>query len=64
MNSPFRKPLLERLPRFVVALATAGILALGAFGAHGAQKALPITMLINQSPWFEGFRRLVELYEK
>ena len=64
MNSPVRNLLLERLPRFVVALAAAGILALGAFGAHGAQKVLPITMLINQSPWFDGFQRLVELYEK
>ena len=29
----------------------------GAFPAHGqTPKAAPITMVINQSPWFDGFR--------
>jgi multiple sugar transport system substrate-binding protein len=27
-------------------------------------KVAPITVVINQSPWFESFRRTVELYEK
>ncbi len=29
-----------------------------------AQRASPITMVINQSPWFDGFRQLVEQYQK
>ena len=29
-----------------------------------AAKAAPITMVINQSPWFDGFRQLVEQYQK
>ncbi|MBI3454353.1 MAG: extracellular solute-binding protein [Candidatus Rokubacteria bacterium] len=44
------------------------LLALPAVGGHpevdAVEKVSPITVNINQSPWFEGFRRLVELYEK
>ena len=29
-----------------------------------AAKVAPITIVINQSPWFESFRKTVELYEK
>ena len=29
-----------------------------------AGKTAPITLVINQSPWFDSFRRVVELYEK
>jgi multiple sugar transport system substrate-binding protein len=29
-----------------------------------AQSVAPITVVINQSPWFAGFQRTVELYEK
>ena len=29
-----------------------------------AAKVVPITIVINQSPWFESFRKTVELYEK
>ena len=29
-----------------------------------AQSVAPITIVINQSPWFESFRKTVELYEK
>ena len=29
-----------------------------------APKAAPITMVINQSPWFDGFRQLVEQYQR
>jgi len=32
--------------------------------AVAIEKVEPITVNINQSPWFDGFRRLVELYEK
>ncbi len=32
--------------------------------ARAAEKVAPITVVINQSPWFESFRRVVELYEK
>jgi hypothetical protein len=44
----------------VVALA---VLILGACPAWTAEKVEPITVNINQSPWFDGFRKLVELYE-
>ena len=43
------------------ALALAGRLP-AAFAQPG--KAAPITVVINQSPWFGGFRQLVEQYEK
>src|SRR3954469_21565815 len=29
-----------------------------------AQKVAPITIVINQSPWFAGFSKTVEAYEK
>lgn len=32
--------------------------------AQSTSKAASITMVINQSPWFDGFRRLVEQYQK
>ena len=32
--------------------------------AQATPKAAPITMVINQSPWFDGFRQLVEQYRK
>jgi hypothetical protein len=41
--------------------ATAG---LSAGQPAQAQDAAPITIVINQSPWFEGFRGLVEYYEE
>ena len=47
--------------------AGAGALALAAGGAPAlAQpaKAAPITMVINQSPWFDGFRKLLEQYQQ
>ena len=38
------------------------------FGRSSARKpaarVAPITMVINQSPWFDGFRQLVEQYQK
>jgi len=45
-----------------------GALAATAFGAGGhrarAAVAEPISVVINQSPWFDSFRQTVELYEK
>ena len=46
----------------VVLFASAAGLALPHRAA--AQKQPPITIVINQSPWFGGFRGLVEVYEK
>ncbi|MBI1777440.1 MAG: extracellular solute-binding protein [Proteobacteria bacterium] len=48
-----------------LALAASG-LALGVKvpqSAFAAEKVAPITIVINQSPWFDGFRKLVEIYE-
>src|SRR5918993_3546946 len=45
-------------------------LAAGALGMAASEPALaqpkqaPITVVINQSPWFAGFAKLVEAYEK
>ncbi len=38
--------------------------ALGVASPALAQKQPPITIVINQSPWFAGFAKLVEAYEK
>jgi len=48
------------------ALLVASISALTILGAvrHGAAAEAPITIVINQSPWFESFRKTVELYEE
>lgn len=48
------------------AIAGGGALALAASmrGVHAQSKASPITIVINQSPWFDSFRKTVELYEK
>lgn len=47
-------------------LAALLAIVLGAFaaGPAAAQKQPPITIVINQSPWFAGFAKLVEAYEK
>src|ERR1700746_2609848 len=43
----------------------ASALALGVPTIGAAQgKVGPITVVINQSPWFDSFRKTVELYEK
>ena len=34
------------------------------FATPGRAAAAPITIVINQSPWFDSFRKTVELYEK
>jgi multiple sugar transport system substrate-binding protein len=43
--------------------AAATLLATGRVGFAQAKTA-PITIVINQSPWFDSFRKTVELYEK
>lgn len=45
-------------------MAVVGLTAAIAAGPAAAQKQVPITIVINQSPWFAGFARLVESYEK
>ncbi|HVO89888.1 MAG TPA: extracellular solute-binding protein [Casimicrobiaceae bacterium] len=53
--------------RRAAALAGAGLLPAGVASLARAQAAphvAPITMVINQSPWFDGFRQLVEQYQK
>ena len=47
----------------LAALATFAALALAPAAAL-AQKLAPITVVINQSPWFAGFAKVVEAYEK
>jgi multiple sugar transport system substrate-binding protein len=46
--------------------AVAGLSTAGLSGSEPAraQDAAPITIVINQSPWFEGFQGLVEYYEE
>ena len=46
--------------------ATLSALCLGAVfaGPIAAQDQVPITIVINQSPWFPGFQSVVELYEE
>ncbi len=55
---------LQRMFRCIV--RGIGVAALLAFtsGAAQAQKVAPITIVINQSPWFGGFSKAVEAYEK
>ncbi len=51
--------------RRVLAGAGAAGLALGGMTRRvRAAGAAPITIVINQSPWFDSFRKTVELYEK
>jgi multiple sugar transport system substrate-binding protein len=45
-----------------VAFATAALARRA--GSQQVPRAAPITMVINQSPWFGGFRQLVEQYQK
>ena len=47
-----------------VAAAAALALSLPAHPVHAQAKQPPIPMVINQSPWFDGFRQLVEQYQK
>lgn len=58
-----RRAVLAQAVALGSAAAGTGLLPRSA-GAQGAAKVAPITMVINQSPWFEGFRRLVEKYKQ
>ena len=51
----------RKLAGTAAAAALAGMLL---SGAASAAEVAPITIVINQSPWFEGFRKTVELYEQ
>jgi multiple sugar transport system substrate-binding protein len=53
-----------RLSRRSVVAGMGASSALLAAGAHAQGRVSPITIVVNQSPWFESFRRTVELYEK
>jgi multiple sugar transport system substrate-binding protein len=59
---------MSRIDRRRFLLRAGGLSAValaGAIPAYGqTPKAAPITMVINQSPWFDGFRQLVEQYQK
>ncbi len=52
-----------QLARIASGVGLAALLAL-AGGAVHAQKVAPITIVINQSPWFGGFSKAVDAYEK
>ena len=45
-------------------LAASGLGGIGRALAQTPPRTAPITMVINQSPWFNGFRELVEQYQK
>jgi len=53
----------RRFLRTAATLAVAPALAPPGF-AQAPTRAPAITMVINQSPWFEGFRQLVEQYQR
>src|SRR5215213_11713580 len=55
---------IDRRSALKAAAATATALMIGGRASAQAGKQVPITIVINQSPWFEGFRKTVELYEK
>ena len=45
-------------------LGAAGVVAAAPTIGSAQTKVAPITVVINQSPWFDSFRKTVELYEK
>src|SRR3981081_2287120 len=67
MGVDIRGPIIKRgLTRSRV-LGGAGAGAVAAWAGsfrYAAAGVAPITIVINQSPWFESFRRTVESYEK
>jgi multiple sugar transport system substrate-binding protein len=50
----------------LLGIAGTGTAAIGAPGIVSAQgsRPAPFTIVINQSPWFDGFRRTVEAYQR
>lgn len=53
----------RQLVGIVFGVGVAALLAFAGGAAH-AQKVAPITIVINQSPWFGGFSKAVEAYER
>jgi multiple sugar transport system substrate-binding protein len=58
------EPVGARLRRWSMAAAVAIPALLVAAGPSWAADEAPITIVINQSPWFAGFQKTVELYEE
>ncbi len=50
--------------RSLIAGAGAAATVLSLRGVHAQARVSPITIVVNQSPWFDSFRKTVELYEK
>jgi multiple sugar transport system substrate-binding protein len=50
--------------RTLAGIGAAGLAAAGPTIGSAQSKVAPITVVINQSPWFDSFRKTVELYEK
>src|ERR1700757_1569302 len=50
--------------RTLAGIGAAGLAAAGPTIGAAQTKIAPITVVINQSPWFDSFRKTVELYEK
>jgi len=50
------------LTRRAAIAAGSAFLAAGSSSAWAQAKQAPITIVVNQSPWFDGFRKTVELY--
>ena len=48
----------------LMGLGVAGVAAAAPTIGAAQTKVAPITVVINQSPWFDSFRKTVELYEK
>src|SRR5580704_17241560 len=48
----------------LVGLGASGLTLAGTTMAAAQAKVAPITVVINQSPWFDSFCKTVELYEK
>lgn len=55
---------MTHLTRRSLVAASAGLVASAATRPVRAQAVPPITIVINQSPWFEGFRRAVQRYQE
>ena len=63
MRGPITKGGLTRR-RVLAGVGAAAAGVAGNFRFAAAAGVAPITIVINQSPWFESFRKTVELYEK
>jgi multiple sugar transport system substrate-binding protein len=50
--------------RTLAGMGAAGLAVAGPTLGSAQTKVAPITVVINQSPWFDSFRKTVELYEK